>query len=257
MGCVWVQLFIFAFDDNMFGMESRNLERYRRIQWIAKETIEYLKSYILKGVSEEDIANAATEFMCARGVSSFWYHGVGALVLVGDRTTLSISGRNYSPSDVRVKEYDLVTVDLSPEIDSYWGDFARSFVVANGRVESNSTGNSSKRVGVLFDGVDVEKALHQKLQDVVTPEMTFGELYLAMSKAIEDVGYMNLDFKGNLGHSIEKNIDDRIYICSGNKTKLSDIELFTFEPHIGKRKGTFGYKMEDIYYFSNGKLRLL
>lgn len=42
-----------------------------------------------------------------------------------------------------------------------------------------------------------------------------------MNKQITEKGYVNLDFLGNLGHSIERRSGDRIYIEKGNKKKLS------------------------------------
>ena len=62
---------------------------------------------------------------------------------------------------------------------------------------------------------------------------------------------------GNLGHSIERKKEDRIYIEKGNKTKLGDAGYFTFEPHISVSGSVYGYKRENIYYFEKGVLREL
>ena len=66
-----------------------------------------------------------------------------------------------------------------------------------------------------------------------------------------------MDFLGNLGHSIVKNKNDRVYTEKGNCKRLSDVELFTFEPHISIPDSKYGYKREDIYYFDHGKLMKL
>ena len=87
--------------------------------------------------------------------------------------------------------------------------------------------------------------------------MTFEELYYCMNDAIKSKGYVNLDFLGNLGHSIAKKREERIYIEKGNRAKLRDVPYFTFEPHISRRGSPFGYKMENIYYFDGGVLREL
>jgi len=106
------------------------------------------------------------------GIKSFWYYDVGAFALVGDRTTLSISGKKYRPTDTKVKRDDLVTVDLSPQLNGCWGDFARSFVIGDGKVVTSPT----KKTRNLFKGISTEEALHLKLREVVTPDMTFEEL---------------------------------------------------------------------------------
>lgn len=40
----------------------------------------------------------------------------------------------------------------------------------------------------------------------------------------------------------------------GNHKRLSDVEMFTFEPHISIPDSKYGYKREDIYYFNNSGL---
>ena len=48
----------------------------------------------------------------------------------------------------------------------------------------------------------MEEYLHQALIDAGTPDMTFEELYYYMNELIVKEGFINLDFLGNLGHSI-------------------------------------------------------
>ena len=78
---------------------------------------------------------------------------------------------------------------------------------------------------------------------------TFEELYYHMNDLIAENGFVNLDFMGNLGHSIVKAKDDRVYIEKGNLTKLADVKYFTFEPHIAFPGSKYGYRKENIYYF--------
>ncbi len=102
-----------------------------------------------------------------------------------------------------------------------------------------------------------EIALHEKMREFVTPDTTFEELYYHMNKIISDLGYQNLDFLGNLGHSIVKHKSDRIYIEKGNAAQLADVAFFTFEPHIGLSTSRYGFKHENIYYFENSILKEL
>ena len=74
-----------------------------------------------------------------------------------------------------------------------------------------------------------------------------------INESVETVGYKNLDFRGNLGHSIEKHVDDRRYIEANNQMALGDCAMFTFEPHICRIDDPWGFKMENIYFFQNGK----
>ena len=78
-----------------------------------------------------------------------------------------------------------------------------------------------------------------------------------MNGVIQQLDYLNLDFSGNLGHTIEINKDNRRYFESRNKMKLNEASFFTFEPHIKRTNGEYGFKREEIYYFHKGELIVL
>lgn len=234
-------------------MNSEELQQYKKVQLIAKQTIKFLKSFIQEGISAKEIKDAAEKFMNEKGVNSFWYYGIGAFVFVGEETTVSISGKQYQASNAKVQSHDLVTIDLSPEIDGFWGDYARSFVIENGKVIEPE----SSKLPEIVEGIKAEKKLHKQFSEIIEENMNFEEVYIKMNSLIDTLGFENLDFNKNLGHSIVKNKDDRIYIESGNKETFKEVNLFTFEPHIRKKKGKYGFKFENIYYFENSKLKVL
>jgi len=223
-------------------MERNKFDSYKKVQSIAKETIQYLSALIIPGITELEIKNEAEKYMLSHGIESFWYYDVGALVLVGNRSTISISGKNYIPSEQKVEKNDIVTIDLSPCIGKTWGDYARTLII----------GKNS-----LSYGIEFQKHLHNYLAEIISSEMTFHELYHKMNNEIEINGFKNLDFNGNLGHTIEDSIEKRKYIASGNMIKMNDIELFTFEPHIQKKNINYGFKMENIYYLDGQELKKL
>lgn len=234
-------------------MTSEELEQYKKVQAIAKETIEFLKSFVQKGISAKEIKDATEKFMNEKGVNSFWYYGIGAFVFVGEETTISISGRQYQVSNKKVKNNNLVTVDLCPELNGFWGDFARSFIVENGKViEPNIS-----KLTEIAEGLEAEKQLHKQFQNFIKEDTSFEGAYTKMNSLIEELGFENVDFNKNLGHSIVKHKDDRIYIEAGNKATFKDVDLFTFEPHIKKKKGKYGFKHENVYYFENSELKIL
>lgn len=229
----------------------QEFQKYKKVQEIAKTTIEYLKTFIETGITERQIAEEAEKFFRQNGIDSFWYYGIAALVYVGERTTLSVSGLQYQATDTKVKAEDIVTVDLSPTLDDCWGDFARTFIVQDGKVEENFIPSGMK------EGLQREEELHKALQKMLKEDMTFHYAYVQMNQLIEHFGFENLDLHKNLGHTIEKNKVDRKYIEYGNMTEFKDVKFFTFEPHIRRIGGKFGFKREDIYYFEDGKLQIL
>lgn len=148
---------------------------------------------------------------------------------------------------------------MSSEFNSYWGDYARTFIISDGNVlTDNELIQSQLEYDLQFvSGINTEKKLHRIFMEYVTPSKTFEDVYLYLNEIINQYNYKNLDFAGNLGHTIEFNKDNRQYFEIRNKTKLGDVAFFTFEPHIQCINGRFGFKREDIYYFRNGTLCVL
>ena len=227
---------------------------YLEVQNIAKQTIDYIKTVIKPNMNLREIRKLCEDKMLSLGADSFWYWNVGAFVFAGDETTVSVSGKEYSTSEKIIESDDIVTIDLSPQIGDIWGDYARTVIVENGCVVKslNEITRDDWR-----DGLIMERKLHERMMEIISPYMTFEELYYLMNEYIKNEGYINLDFMGNLGHSIVRNKEDRIYIEKGNKTKLGDVSYFTFEPHISVQGSKYGYKREDIYYFDNNVIRRL
>ena len=223
---------------------------YWQVQEIAKETIIYVRQQIKAGMNLLDVRKMCEDKMLELGADSFWYWDVGAFVFAGDETTISVSGTQYKTSDRIIQPNDIITIDLSPQNENIWGDYARTIILEKGVVvENEDIANAEWKNGLLM-----EDYLHNELLKFATPQITFEELYYYMNDVIEQKGFINLDFMGNLGHSIAKQKNDRIYIEKGNCSCLGDVSFFTFEPHISVKGSKYGYKKENIYYFDNGKL---
>lgn len=160
-----------------------------------------------------------------------------------------MSGKKYVTSDRTIAENDIVTIDLSPQCENIWGDYARTIILENSVVvDKREILNEEWR-----KGLQMEDRLHHELTEFVNIETTFEELYYHINEIILKAGFVNLDFMGNLGHSIVKNKNDRVYTEKGNTQRISEVKYFTFEPHISIPGSKYGYKKENIYYFQNGK----
>ena len=219
------------------------LDKSAELQRIARSVLNSLDEVIEVGMTERDICEICIQGLESHGVTETWYYDVPAFVLVGDRTIISISGRDYAPDNqLGCREGDIFTVDLSPSHNGFWGDCARTFVLGEPKKE-------------VLEGIEVEHALHRTLRTHVEATMTFEALHSLLNDKIVDFGFENLDFAGNLGHSIATRLTDRIYIERGNKARLGDVAMFTFEPHIRRPNTRMGFKHEEIYHFdANGDL---
>ncbi len=224
---------------------------YKTVQQIAKQTMHDIRQVIKPGMRLTQVRQLCEEKMLALGADSFWYWDVGAFCFAGEDTTVSVSGKNYQTSDRRIQENDIITIDLSPQCGQIWGDYARTIILEKGQVtdEISTIKNAEWKAGL-----QMEDLLHAELKRFATPDTSFEELYYHINEMIRQNGFENLDFMGNLGHSIVQRKGDRIYIEKGNTAKLSAVSLFTFEPHICRNGGKYGYKKENIYYWEDGTL---
>lgn len=229
-------------------------EEYGWVQRIARETIAYIRGALRPGMPLAQVRALCEAHMLRLGADGFWYHGVGALVFAGDETAVSVSGRAYATSERVIAPEDIVTVDLSPSLGGLWGDFARTIILEDGR--AIGPGQAARRED-WRRGLRMEERLHGELLRFATPGTTFERLHAHMNAIIAREGFVNLDFHGNLGHSIAARLDARVYVERGNAATLGGAGLFTFEPHIGLPGSPFGYKLENVYYFRDGRLRAL
>jgi Xaa-Pro aminopeptidase len=225
-----------------------SLHVHRAIQNIARQVQDALAGLITPDDTEASIATKANQLMALHDIRTTWYYDCPAFVLLGSRSQLSISGRDYRPANERVGEFNLVTVDLSPSLDEIWGDCARSFCVENGRVSTEATSP------IFQQGILVESQLHAELIEFARPDMSGGELFDWVNARIKALDFSNLDFLGNVGHSIATRREDRFFIEQGQQKRLGDMLCFTFEPHIAADE-RWGFKHEEIYAFGvDGRL---
>lgn len=228
---------------------NKSLEKYRKVQSIAKTVLTEIECHITENVSEKEIASICKKLLENHGINKTWYYDCPALVLLGSRSCTSISGREYVPSDEKVGKNNLITIDLSPLDNEIWGDCSRSFVVEDGKIKKLESMQSKE----FLDGIKTEEKLHKDFKNYVKSGMTFEEVYQILNSKIAEYGYINLDFMGNVGHTIETDRNDRLYFEKGNTNKLTDDMLFTFEPHISTSEKKWGFKCENIYYFGKDK----
>ena len=169
-----------------------DISPHLHVQNIALRVLRDIVPSIKAGNTESGVASICTQLLQQYGAKDSWYHNVPALVLVGERTTLSVSGTDYQPSDVTIRANDFVTIDLSPMVNDCWGDCARSYIVESGRVIPPDKSSA------LDYGKNTERALHALMKEIATPKTSMHELHCVINQSIKKMGYRNLDFRGNL-----------------------------------------------------------
>lgn len=239
-------------DVNGILKNQKQHNEFCRLQSIAKLVLSNIGRTITPDDTERTIADRATSMMLDHGISETWYYQCPALVLLGSRSLVSVSGRDYVPAEEQVGSHNLVTIDLSPSSEKSLGDCARSFVIENSHYVRNPVSEE------FVSGFRAVQSLHRTMLRFVTNTTSFEELFEFGNSEIARLGYKNLDFANNLGHSLVTDLNSRIYIEAGNLSSLDSTDYFTFEPHISITGKQWGFKNEEVYYFdATGRLQQL
>ena len=227
-------------------------EKIYAAQTIAKACLKHMESFLRPGLTQQQIHDECERFMLEKGAESFWTHNDPALILFGDLTTYSA---HESPASLyenkTIQDNDLITIDVAPTIGTGWGDMARSYVMENGRIVDWKNCHDSE----IREGMEMEIKLHELFVKSVKDDTTFADIYKITNDCLTSHGYVNLDYHGNFGHSIENRSQDRITFIRENEVIISQYNKpITFEPHICKKNGRYGLKHENMYFYVNGRI---
>ena len=231
---------------------KQEIKEYQTVQAVAKAVLRDLPSHISMDDTEATIALKATKMLAESGYPDTWYYDCPAQVLLGSRSCLSISGKSYLPHHEPMGGTNLVSIDLSPSSGNIWGDYSRTFAFELGAwVEHPKTREYQ-------NGFQFQQHIHQELLKWLKPHHTLHQLFQWANVKIREKGFVNLDFRGNVGHSLASSRDERHFIQADDHTPLGEISFFSFEPFVRVKGGHWGFKHEDIYYFDDSdQLQLL
>ena len=104
--------------------------------------------------------------------------GCRSIYFSGDETNVSISGKHYVTANKTIQNNDIITIDLSPQNNNVWGDYARTIIIENGIVVDCVENIENEE---WEKGLQMESRLHQELLKYVTVETTFEDLYFHMN----------------------------------------------------------------------------
>ena len=105
-----------------------NIDLYSSMQNLNRAAVKYVADTMKTGMSLPYIKKLCEDYLLENGADSFWYWDVGAFIFAGDETALSVSGKDYQAADRIIQKDDIITIDLSPQRNNIWGDYARTLV---------------------------------------------------------------------------------------------------------------------------------
>lgn len=187
---------------------------------ITDECFKYLQTYIKPGMTEKQIAEEIDNY--------YKHHADGTSF-----ETIVASGENSSkphavPTDRKIKEEDIITIDMGCKIDGYCSDMTRTIFV----------GNVPEHIKPIYD-------LVLKKQQQVLEEMKDGESTRFLTTMVEnDFKLEGYDLVHALGHGVGMEIHEAPYVSHRVDVALKENMVVTDEPGI-YIPGKFGIRIED------------
>jgi len=198
---------------------ANEIEKISKACQIVKETLELIEETIAPGVTELELDTVAENFIRSKGAEP------GFKGLYGYPATLCISVDDEVvhgiPNERKLKEGEIVSIDVGSFIDGYYGDHAKTFSVGK---------------------VDLKKELLMKVThdclmiaiENAVPGNRIGDISYAVQQKAESYGYGVV--RDLVGHGIGTKLHEEPQIPNvGNKgsgPKIKEGMCFAIEPMI-------------------------
>lgn len=187
---------------------------------ITDDCFSYILSYIRPGMTEKQIAEEIEEYFKRRTDGLAF----DTIVASGENT----SKPHAVPTDRKIQEQDIITIDMGCKVNGYCSDMTRTFFV----------GSVPEMIKPVYD-------LVLKNQVQTLDEMKDGSSTRLLTKMVEN------DFKLNghslihsLGHGLGMEIHEAPYVSYRSDAQLRENMVVTDEPGI-YIPGKFGVRIED------------
>ena len=197
--------------------EIKNIEKACEI---TDNCFSYLLTYIKPGMTEKQIANEIEDYYKQRtdGLS------FDTIVASGENT----SKPHAVPTDRKIQEKDIITIDMGCKVNGYCSDMTRTFFV----------GEVPEEIKLVYD-------LVLKNQVQTLESYKDGASTRLLTKMVEnDFKLNNYDLIHSLGHGVGLEIHEPPYVSYSSDTQLRENMVVTDEPGI-YIPGKFGVRIED------------
>ena len=200
--------------------DKDEISKIQRACEVTDECFKYLQTYIKPGMTEKQIAEE---------IDNYYKHHADGVSF----ETIVASGENSSkphavPTDRKIQEEDIITIDMGCKIDGYCSDMTRTIFV----------GSVPEYVKPVYD-------LVLKKQQQVLEEMKDGESTRFLTTMVEnDFKLEGYDLIHALGHGVGMEIHEAPYISHRFDVPLKENMIVTNEPGI-YIPGRFGVRIED------------
>jgi methionyl aminopeptidase len=204
------------------------IEKLRKANKIVGETLQYLQESVKPGMTLKEIDRMGEEFLRSKGARPSFkgLYGFPAAVC----TSLNEVIIHGIPDDTKIKEGDILGLDIGTEVEGWYGDAAITMPVG-------TISESDERLIAC-----AKDALYHAIE-IIRPGMRFKELSLELETFIKSRGYTPLlNFCGHgIGRKPHEEPEIPNYLEHGSPKsgpKIKNGMVFCLEPMICQKDGT-------------------
>ena len=207
--------------------DEEEIESIQKACKVTDDCFEYILGYIKPGMTEKQIA---------REIDDYYYENAEGTSF----DTIVASGENSSkphavPTDRKIQEKDIITIDMGCKVNGYCSDMTRTFFV----------GEPTEEMKKVYDFV-----LKNQVQTL--NDMREGYSTKMLAKMVDnDFRLNNYDLIHALGHGVGLDIHESPIISTRSENILKENMVVTDEPGI-YIAGQFGIRIEDTVLITKG-----
>jgi methionyl aminopeptidase len=206
--------------------KKAEIDTLRRAGAIVGQTLEYLQSVVKAGMSLKEVDALGEEFILKQGAKPSFkgLYDFPASVCTSVNEVI-IHG---VPTDYKLKDGDILGLDIGTFLDGYYGDAAITMAIGD-------ISEIDKKL------IDCSKDTLYKAIETIKPGLRFKELSYMLEESIKDAGFVPLrDF---CGHGIgtkphdEPNIPNYLEGKPKQGPKIKNGMVFCLEPMVCQKEG--------------------
>ncbi len=226
----------------MTPLSQDEIKKMRAAGKLAARTLEHAEKYIRAGIVTDELNKIVHDFTLSAGASPapLGYHGFPKSVC----TSVNACICHGVPGDEKLKDGDIINVDVTCILDGFYGDTSKTFFV--GEVSDVAKDLTDCALNAMLKGIEEVK-----------PFATTGDIGFAINKYVTKRGYHVVREIG--GHGIGKTFHDDPFVPSygkkGRGPKLAPWCCITVEPMVNETDepfDEFDIPGSDIKYYLTG-----
>ena len=202
-------------------LDKSEIELMRKVCKLAARTLEHVKPFIKPGITTDEIDQIVVDFTRSHGATNgpLGYHGFPKSIC----TSVNQVVCHGLPDQTRLKEGDIINVDVTPVLDGFYGDTSATFCV--GKVSAQAQ-----------ELVLIAEQARDRGIEAITPRGTTGDIGFAIDKFVVRKGFSTVKEIG--GHGIGRIFHTDPFVPSygkkGRGEPLLPWHCITVEPMVNQ-----------------------